>query len=176
MLRGSFLFSIFALLSLAACSTAPHKKFADVKPGMYKGDVLDMLGSPTESRYRGDQYIWTYKFMTDDKNVVKEVHVKDDFVTYAGEPQPMASDSKISRVVTGMTKSQVLDVMGFPKRTQKRNGKDAWVYNSKIGGEAQVQFESDKVVHVGPAEEPAAPAPAAQEVAKPADTAFEPVE
>lgn len=176
MLRHSQFFGIFAILALVACATAPSKKFADVKPGMYKGDVLDMLGSPTESRYRGDQYIWTYKFMNDDKNVVKEIHVKDDFVTYAGEPQPMASDSKISRVATGMTKSQVLDVMGFPKRTQKRNGKDAWVYNSKIGGEAQVQFDADKVVHVGPAEPPPAPAAPVEEVEKPAETAFEIVE
>ncbi|MEQ1877948.1 MAG: outer membrane protein assembly factor BamE [Bdellovibrionia bacterium] len=147
---------------------------------MYKGDVLDLVGSPTESRYRGDQYIWVYKFMEDEKWITKEVHVKDDFVSYAGEPVPIASDSKIARVSTGMTKAQVLDVMGFPKRTQKRSGKDAWVYSSKIGGDAQVQFQEDKVVWVGPAEIAAVeePAPAStSNSTQPVDAAkFEPIQ
>lgn len=160
MLRVALFLCTFAYLG---CSHAPLKRFADIKPGMYKGDVLELVGSPTESRYRGDQYIWVYKFMNENSWVTKEVHVKDDFVSYSGEPVPIASDSKIARVATGMSKSQVLDVMGFPKKTQKRNGKDAWVYASKIGGDAQVQFQEDKVVWVGPAEVKAEePAPATE--------------
>jgi outer membrane protein assembly factor BamE (lipoprotein component of BamABCDE complex) len=147
----AILFSIFTSLSLIGCASAPVKKFSGVKAGMYKGDVLDLVGSPSESRFRGDQYVWTYKFMDDNKWVTKEVHVKNDFVTYAGDPQPMATDSKISRISQGMSKSQVLDVMGFPKKTEKRNGKDAWIYTSKIGGDAQVQFDDDKVSFIGPA-------------------------
>jgi outer membrane protein assembly factor BamE (lipoprotein component of BamABCDE complex) len=162
--------SAFAFMTTFGCATAPVKRFEEIKPGMYKGDVLDAVGSPTESRYRGDQYVWTYRFLENDKNVVKEVHVKNDFVTYAGDPKPMASDSKIARVSTGMNKSQVLDIMGFPKRAVKDNGKDSWVYSSKNHGDAQVQFENDIVTFIGPAAEKtaASPAPAAVPAVVPA--------
>jgi outer membrane protein assembly factor BamE (lipoprotein component of BamABCDE complex) len=170
--RGTAFLSLFIYLTIIGCASAPLKKFGNIKPGMYKGDVLDLVGSPAESHFRGDQYVWTYKFMEDDKWVVREVHVKDDFVTYAGEEQPMASDSKISRIANGMTKSQVLDVMGFPKRTEKHSGKDTWVYTSKGNGNAQVQFDEDKVTFIGPVEQ------ASNEPAKKADDSshFEPVQ
>jgi outer membrane protein assembly factor BamE (lipoprotein component of BamABCDE complex) len=116
---------------------------------MYKGDVLELLGSPQESKFKGDQYIWIYKYLDEDKPIFKEIHVKNDFVTYAGEPVS-ASNTKFGKISKGMSKSEVLDVLGFPAKTEKRGGKDVWTYTGKdASADFQVQFGDDKVTELG---------------------------
>lgn len=52
----------------------------------------------------------------------------------------------------GMEKDDVLDIMGSPKTTLRREGKDRWLYvfyDDKIRFEKEVQFYEGKAVYVG---------------------------
>jgi len=63
----------FALIIAAGCQTNPIKKFPDVKNGMEKHDVLEVIGNPTRTeRFNGEEK-WVYRFYDDDQAVLKQV-------------------------------------------------------------------------------------------------------
>ncbi len=78
---------IIALLALTACQTTV-KDFGEVKEGMRKYDVLEIVGGPNSStRWKGRDR-WTYRFIDRDSEEVREVVFKEGRVIYAGEQVP----------------------------------------------------------------------------------------
>ncbi len=58
----------------------------------------------------------------------------------------------------GMEKSDVLETMGNPRRTQRFQGKDRWTYvfyDKQIRFEKEVQFFEGNAIYVGDTSEPA---------------------
>lgn len=77
---------VFLLSQLTACSSLLYKEFDDVKVGMDKGDVTEMIGSPLEVRQRKQPHIWIYRFYDEDKKeIFKEIRFEQGKVVYAGE-------------------------------------------------------------------------------------------
>ncbi len=62
----------------------------------------------------------------------------------------------LAKVTTGMDKTQVIDQVGTPKRTQRLHDSDVWTYVYYIGDrhfERDVKFESGHVVQVSSSRE-----------------------
>lgn len=142
------------LLFMTACSTAPIERFSKVKVGMYKDDVLDVMGSPNQARFKNEEHIWNYRFVTESGPVSKEIRLKKDFVIFVGDPIHPSED-KFSKIKAGHSKSDVLDLAGFPIRTENRGGVDVWTYtlNDKQKSSMGVEFTNEKVIYVGPSKE-----------------------
>lgn len=115
---------------------------------MYKGDVLDIMGSPQYSTYKNGEYIWTYRFLEEDRQILKEVKIKDEFVTAIQEVGHTGVGK--AEVRTGMNKSQVLDSLGFPLKALQKKGEDIWIYKDEHNKEYQVNFTDGKVSNVAP--------------------------
>lgn len=60
---------LFALLFVVSCQTPAHEKFANLKLGMTKDDVLEVVGSPNRTEYAYSTEKWAYRFWVgDDRN------------------------------------------------------------------------------------------------------------
>lgn len=74
------------------CQSSPLKDFSELKVGMEKGEVLDILGNPNHSgRFHGKDR-WTYVFYDNKIRYKKEVHFDQGHVVYLGDtwtPQKM---------------------------------------------------------------------------------------
>lgn len=74
------------------CSTNPVDDWAQVKPGMDKHEVLEIMGNPTRTqRLRGNDR-WTYVFYDQNSKKSKVVEFSDGAATYVGDkPSPVIS-------------------------------------------------------------------------------------
>jgi outer membrane protein assembly factor BamE (lipoprotein component of BamABCDE complex) len=65
------LVSIFLIISINGCQTAPIDLFSRVRPEMSKDSVLDIVGSPLRTEMTYGKEKWAYKFYTgEDKDTV----------------------------------------------------------------------------------------------------------
>jgi outer membrane protein assembly factor BamE len=79
---------------LTACQTSMLKQFSEVKPGMEKDDVLNIMGSPQRTQRFHGKDRWTYVFYDSRIRFEKEVHFFEGNATYVGEIwQPEESKS-----------------------------------------------------------------------------------
>ena len=63
-----------ATLMLIACGSTPIVETLDrVKPGMGKGEVLQIVGNPKHAFFKESRDHWIYFFYQDDKDVLREV-------------------------------------------------------------------------------------------------------
>lgn len=81
----SLLFSSL-LLALTACQSHTKRDFEKLKIGMYKEDVLDVMGSPhRRQRWQGMDR-WTYIYMEEHDKIEKEVRFSEGRAQYLGSP------------------------------------------------------------------------------------------
>ncbi len=118
---------IALLLLSVGCAITPKEKFETLEIGMHKDAVLDKAGSPTHSLFRNEEAIWTYRLYEGDVKVDKEVRMKNDVVTYIGDPKNPQTNP-FDRLKVGMAKTEVLDLLGFPKRVEKAGTGEVWIY------------------------------------------------
>lgn len=171
---------LFGLLFLLGCNTPAINRFSEVKVGMYKGEVLDLVGSPVDTQFRNDEYIWSYRFHEGDKMVSKEVRVRQDYVTYVGEPKEDPKD-RFSGLHVGMTKSIVLDELGLPQKTLKKSSEEIWYYGTKDKPNKwvmEIHFKGEKMTSSAPYTEveSAEPPPTTEKTDDKSDKGFQPVE
>jgi hypothetical protein len=67
---------LFVLLT--GCVSPIHKRIKDIKRGMDKSEVLDTLGSPTSSKFKGGMHEWTYIYYTNEMSYGKVLWFKKD--------------------------------------------------------------------------------------------------
>jgi outer membrane protein assembly factor BamE len=80
-----FVFIFVASMSLTACQTSPLRQFSDVKPGMEKSQVLDIMGTPwTTTRLHGKDR-WIYVIYDNGIRTEREVHFQNGAAVYVGE-------------------------------------------------------------------------------------------
>lgn len=85
MLRFAAIPLISLSLMLTACQTSMLKQFEEVTPGMEKEDVLDIMGSPTQTQRFHGKDRWTYVFYDKRIKFVKEVQFFEGNAVYVGD-------------------------------------------------------------------------------------------
>ncbi len=71
---------VLMVLSLTACATTQHERIKELKVGMDKSEVLDLLGSPLRSRYNKGTTTWTYVSDDSSRSQVKLEFTGQDLV------------------------------------------------------------------------------------------------
>ena len=92
----SFTFMTLASLMfvLASCATARDRHLTDVRVGMEKAEVLDLMGGPDVTRRWHGQDRWIYHIADSAGKRVREVHFLDGKVSYAGDQVPAESSAE----------------------------------------------------------------------------------
>ena len=142
-----FLLTAF-FLGLSGCATSPLDTFKGVEVGMSKSQLVEDMGGPYFKVYVGDRYIWRYKMYRDNQTIIKEVHIKDGYVSYVGDTLTRKEYQFLK--VHNENKDFVLKLLGIPSFVAKRSGKETWVYvlSKKTGMAREVTFQNDRVVGV----------------------------
>lgn len=71
---------------LAGCATNPSRAIENVKVGMDKDRVLDLMGSPPRTYRQGMQDHWIYKYSHEDHEWSRDVVFEDGHVVKITEP------------------------------------------------------------------------------------------
>lgn len=74
---------------LVSCASALYKEFEQLKVGMDKSQVVEVVGSPSRTDYRMNKHIWTYRFFDNGQPFTKELHFDKDKLVYIGDPIPV---------------------------------------------------------------------------------------
>jgi hypothetical protein len=84
-LRAWFVFLI-VMLTLNGCVTPAKTDFEKIKPGLYKFDVIDIMGVPDATYRRDGNDRWIFRYFENNQSVTKEVHFTESKVIYSGDP------------------------------------------------------------------------------------------
>ncbi len=89
---------LFLILGLGACQTSELTLWHQVQPGMDKGEVLEIMGSPTAThRFHGKDR-WLYRFYEKEKSFKKEVHFSEGIAVHVGEELPVALENSAAYI------------------------------------------------------------------------------
>ncbi|KYG60618.1 hypothetical protein AZI85_11465 [Bdellovibrio bacteriovorus] len=129
---------IIGLLT-TACQTSMLKQFGEVKPGMEKDDVLDLMGSPSRTqRYHGKDR-WTYVFYDDRIRFEKEVQFFNGNAIYVGDiSQPEVTKTAMAVDAINDQKNKEIDEQIAKEVEQHR--KEYSDYEAKARGEDKVRY------------------------------------
>ncbi|WP_373998723.1 outer membrane protein assembly factor BamE [Bdellovibrio bacteriovorus] len=129
---------IISLLT-TACQTSMLKQFGEVKPGMEKDDVLDLMGSPSRTqRYHGKDR-WTYVFYDDRIRFEKEVQFFNGNAIYVGDiSQPEVTKTAMAVDAINDQKNKEIDEQIAKEVEQHR--KEYSDYEAKARGEDKVRY------------------------------------
>lgn len=85
--------------ALMACQSDPISRFSQLKKGMDKGQVVDIIGSPkATSRYQGKDR-WHYQLTSSQRVMDKELLFSDGKLVYAGNPvQPTVTAAEQDKI------------------------------------------------------------------------------
>lgn len=75
-----------ALLVALGCASPRYSSFEQVRTGMEKDQVIELMGSPNSHRRVRDEDRWGYVFYKDDLREEKAIHFVKGRVVYIGEP------------------------------------------------------------------------------------------
>lgn len=129
------------LLSLltTACQTSMLKQFNEITPGMEKDDVLDIMGSPTQTqRFQGKDR-WTYVFYDKRIRFIKEVQFFEGNAIYVGDVwQPPANANAVAKDKFNEEKNREIDEqIARDVEGHRRAYED---YEKKSKGEDKVRY------------------------------------
>ncbi len=80
---------MFVFAMNVGCQTSELNSWNELHPGMDKGDVLEIMGSPKASlRFHGKDR-WLYRFYDQSQRYDKEVHFQDGVAVYLGDERPV---------------------------------------------------------------------------------------
>lgn len=100
------LWSLFS----TACQTSMVNQFSEVKPGMEKDDVLDLMGSPQRTQRFHGKDRWTYIFYDDRTRFEKEVQFFEGSAVYIGDTwKPEADKSAVAMDNVNEVKNKQID-------------------------------------------------------------------
>jgi outer membrane protein assembly factor BamE (lipoprotein component of BamABCDE complex) len=121
-IRKAFL-AVFLLSTLSACTTPQHSFDNDLKVGMDKAEVIELMGGPQFTKRRNSEDVWQYHFYNGENKMVRELHFKNNKLSYKGDPvgpkpgeSAKAIDSRNSRQLPSFSAS---DTTLTPKQKQE---------------------------------------------------------
>lgn len=137
---GKFLLVFaFLLLSLAGCQTNMKKAFEEIKPGMDKDQVLDIIGGPRAvTRFHGKDR-WFVKFYHDGLPYEREIHFSNGIADYVGETYLPPEEKQAAYVDK---KNEESNEQIFKELVESRSqlGQDAEAYERQVKGTDKVRF------------------------------------
>lgn len=135
--------SIFHV-SLVGCQTNMKRAFDEVKPGMDKGQVLEIIGGPKAvTRFHGKDR-WFIRFYQDDVFFEREIHFLDGRADYVGDSYVAPVEKQAAFVDK---KNEESNEQVFKELVESRSqlGQAAQEYESKVKGTDKIrvvpQFE-----------------------------------
>lgn len=138
MLRYMALTVVINILT-TGCQTSMLAKFSEVKPGMEKAEVLDLIGSPrTTQRFHGKDR-WTYVFYDNRIRFEKEVHFFNGDTVYVGDIWiPEEAKSAVAADSSNDSKNREIDERLSKEITNNRNAYQE--YEAKVKTEDKVHY------------------------------------
>lgn len=110
MLRFLSILLVSSGLIFLGCQTSMTKQFSKLKPGMEKDDVLDVMGSPSQTQRMHGKDRWTYVFYEDRIRFEKEIQFFDGNAIYIGEIwQPAVDKSAVAMDTANEIRNRSLD-------------------------------------------------------------------
>jgi outer membrane protein assembly factor BamE len=132
------IFSIFAL-SLTGCQTNMKKAFDEVKPGMDKDQVLEIIGGPRAvTRFHGKDR-WFISFYADGVRYEREIHFSNGIADYVGETYQPPEDNRAD-VVDKKNEEDNQKVYQELIESRKKMGQAADEYDAKVKGTDKVRY------------------------------------
>lgn len=145
-LRMKLVIAIFTVLTLVSCTTPQHSFDSDLQIGMDKADVIELMGGPQFTKRRNSEDVWQYHFFNGEQKTIKELHFKNNKVSYKGEPtgprpgeSAKAIDTRNSRLLPSFGASPSEMEKLSPK--QKQENLEKYIKDDE---EAQAQKSSFK--------------------------------
>ncbi len=80
------LFSLLIVYINTACQTRTLKQFEQIKQGMEKDQILEIMGSPQKTSRVNSTDKWNYIFYDQENKYNKEIHFVEGISTYIGDP------------------------------------------------------------------------------------------
>ncbi len=110
MLRYLSILLVSLGLILTGCQTSMLKQFEQLKPGMEKDDVLDLMGSPSQTQRFHGKDRWRYVFYDKRIRFEKEVHFFEGNAIYIGEVwEPAPEQSAVAADKRNEERNKVID-------------------------------------------------------------------
>lgn len=124
---------------MTACQSSPLKDFAQVKPGMEKNDVLDVMGNPSRTQRFHGKDRWTYIFYDQRIRFEKEIQFFEGNAIYIGDTwQPPEEQSAFVADRRNEEKNKSIDAELAKEATEARN---AYInYENKVKGNDKVRY------------------------------------
>ena len=139
MLRYLAIPVILISLLTTACQTSMLKQFQALKPGMEKDDVLDIMGSPSQTQRFHGKDRWTYIFYDQSIRFEKEVQFFEGNAIYIGDTwQPPVEQSAFVADKKNEEKNLAIDAELEREAHEARTAYSA--YESKVKGEDKVRY------------------------------------
>lgn len=139
MLRYLAIPFMVAMLFLTACQTSMVKQFSEVKPGMEKDDVLQLMGSPNRTQRFHGKDRWTYIFYDQRIRFEKEIQFFEGSAVYVGDtwqPEPEKSAVAVDKV-NAEVNAKVDAQIALEMKEQRRAFED---YEAKTKGADKVRY------------------------------------
>lgn len=126
-------------LLLTGCQTSMLKQFEQLKPGMEKDDVLDIMGSPSQAQRFHGKDRWRYVFYDQRIRFEKEVHFFENSAIYIGEVwQPAPENSAVVADQKNEEKNKAVDAAIAKDAELHRSAYTE--YEAKTKGEKNVLY------------------------------------
>lgn len=126
-------------LLTTACQTSMLNQFSEVKPGMEKDDVLDLMGTPTRTQRFHGKDRWTYIFYDKRIRFEKEVQFFDGNAIYVGDIwQPDVAKTAVAMDTFNDGKNKEIDEQ--IARDVEKHRRNYEAYEAETKGEDKVRY------------------------------------
>jgi outer membrane protein assembly factor BamE len=126
-------------LMLTGCQTNILNKFNQVKHGMEKDDVLNLMGSPQRTQRFHGKDRWTYVFYDHRIRFEKEVHFFENNAVYVGDVwQPEENRSAFAMDKANDAKNVEIDAQIMKDLDTHRQAYDK--YESQVRGTDKIRY------------------------------------
>lgn len=78
--------ALSTILLLSSCTTPQHSFDSGLQLGMDKAEVIELMGGPQFTKRRNSEDVWQYHFYNGEQKTVKELHFRNNKVSYKGDP------------------------------------------------------------------------------------------
>lgn len=126
-------------LMTTACQTSMVKQFSDIKPGMEKDDVLELMGSPNRTQRFHGKDRWTYIFYDQRIRFEKEIQFFEGNAVYIGDtwqPEPEKSAVAVDKVNEDKN-ARIEEMLASELKENRRAFED---YEAKSKGSDKVRY------------------------------------
>lgn len=126
-------------LMTTACQTSMVKQFSDIKPGMEKDDVLQLMGSPNRTQRFHGKDRWTYIFYDERIRFEKEIQFLEGSAIYIGDPwRPEPDKDAVAADRLNEEKNARMDQQLASDIKEHRRAFEA--YEAKAKGDGKVRY------------------------------------